>query len=244
MTTTPAGTRRTTGVILSLVIVALALCALAPGAWTAWAQSGRRKTDPARQSPAPTPTPSAEPRGESESQPRGASKKQGVVATFVVYEDENLMLDFSITSQRDIVGATFFDRLRQSPAVEVARGGKASRKEARDRAKSESAAYVVLLQLEEDMMSSRTSGSGQVGRADPSNLAIRLYVYAPGSGDLKYNDLVTQRPYRSTTSIGGVRLPVPVGRERYPGEYQLAQAARDAADRLLARFDIMRPPDN
>lgn len=247
MTKTPVGIKRARlvrrGLSLSL-LAALALCALAPAAWVA-AQSGRRKTDPARQSPAPQPTVPSAGAGESESQPSPKAKNQTVAATFVVVEDENLFLDISATYQRDIIGASFFERLKQSPVVAVERGGKASRKEARERAKKEREAYVVLLQLEEDMMATRTGGTNASGRVDPSYFAIRIYVYAPGSGDVKFTDTVSQRPYRPTARVGGVRIPVPVsGPERYPGENQLAQTARDAADRLLARFDIQRPPEN
>ena len=232
-----------------LLLAALSLCALAPGAW-ALAQSGRRKTDPSRRSPVPTPTPAAaEPQGESESQPARAAKNVSIVATFVVYEDENLELDFSIAgSQRDVVSRTFFERLRQSPSVEVTAGGTATRSVARDRAKKERDAYVVHLQLEEDRMIARERQQQRdpLGRNDPGIYALRISVYAPGTGDLKYSDLVNQRPYRPTTTIGGipVPVPVPVGRERVPGENKLAQVARDAADRLLSRFDIARPPDN
>ena len=243
MTKTSAGTERARHIFALLLLIAFCLCALWP-IGPAAAQSGRRKTAPAKQSPAP-PAPSVEPQGESESQPRRAPKSQSVIATFIVCEDEQAFLNSSITSRRDIIGATFFDRLRQSSSVAVERGGKATRSEARDRAKKEREAYVVLLQLEEDMMAGRGAGQQQIGRMDTSNLALRVYVYAPGSGDLKFTDYVTQRPYRSSTSVGGVRIPVPVrGAERYPGEYQLAQAARDAADRLLSRFEIARPPEN
>ena len=229
----------------------VALTTMAAGLFTiggdSLAQSGRRKTDPARQSPVPTPTvTTAGPEGESESQPmRGSKTNQAVAATFVVLEDENVFLDLSFSSQRDLIGASFFERLRRSPIVSVERGGKGSRSEARDRAKKERDAYVVLLQLEEDRSITRQRPNDRLGSADPSNLAIRLDVYAPGTGNVKYTDVVLQRPYRQTATIGGVRLPVPVSRpERYPGEYQLAQAARDAADRLLSRFDIPRPPEN
>jgi hypothetical protein len=41
-----------------------------------------------------------------------------------------------------------------------------------------------------------------------------------------------------------VRVPVPTRRvERYPSQNQLEQAARDAADRLLSRFQITPPPE-
>lgn len=248
MANTPSRTERartTRRRLLPLLLAALSLCALAPGAWAA-AQSGRRKTDPSRRSPVPTPTPAApEPQGESESQPR-AAKNTSIVATFVVYEDSTLDLNFSVNgSPRDIVSSTFFARLRQSPSVEVSAGGEGTRGTARDRAKKERAAYTVHLQLEEDVANMRGNRrEDALGRRDPGIYSLRVSVYEPGTGGLKYSQTIQQRPYRPTTRVGGIPVPVPVGRERIPGEYQLAQAARDAADRVLAHFDIPRPPDN
>jgi hypothetical protein len=231
---------------LSFIILTASIASLVSVASAASSQSGRRKTDPSRQSPVPQPTPTPEEQGESESQPRSTrSNDKLIVATFVVCEDENVSLDFTLSSNRDFISAEFFQRLKRSSLVSVERGGKATRGGARDRAKKEHEAHVVLLQLEEDRMAPRSRDRRQTGGADPAAIAIRLYVYSPVTGDLKFTDVVTQRPYRPTTSIGGVRVPIPVGRpERYPGEQQLAQAARDAADRLLAKFNIAAPPDN
>ena len=237
MTSTPAATRRARPLrrgLSSLLVVSLLLCALAPHAPAA-AQSGRRKTE--RQSPVPQPTPD-----ELGTKPAPA-KNISIVATFIIYEDESVNLS-TVASQRNIVGKSFYDRLRQSPSVEVSLGGRGTRGEARERAKKETKSHVVLLQIEEDMMSARNPGNSRdrLGRTDPGDYAIRVSVYAPTTGDLKYNDIIHPRPYRSAGSVGGIPVPVPVG--RLPGEYQLMQAARDAADRLLSRFEIARPPEN
>ena len=84
------------------------------------------------------------------------------------------------------------------------------------------------------------------GRVDSRTLLLKTYVYAPKTGDLKYADTIYQRPYRETATIGGVRVPVPGTRgvERYPSQRQLEQAARDAADRLMSRFNVTLPPNN
>jgi len=236
VTSTPAATRRARPLrrgLSSLLVVALLSCALAPHAPAA-AQSGRRKTE--RQSPVPQPTP-------DETKPAPAAAKNiSIVASFVVYEDENVNLS-TVMSQRNLVGKNFYDRLRQSPSVEVSLGGRGTRGEARDRAKKETKAHVVLLLVEEDLSVARDPRQrDRLGRTDPGDYAIRVSVYAPTTGDLKYNDVIHPRPYRSAGTVGGIPVPVPVG--RLPGEYQLMQAARDAADRLLARFEIARPPEN
>ena len=42
-----------------------------------------------------------------------------------------------------------------------------------------------------------------------------------------------------------MRVPVPARAHRaLPVERQLEQAARDAADRLISRFQVTPPPDN
>jgi hypothetical protein len=221
---------------VSLLLVLMTTVALS--------QSGRRKTDASRQSPVPQPsaTPSPE---ESESQPRPKPKNASMIATFVVYESDDVFMDSTFGSPREIVSQAFYERIKQSPNVGVERGGRATRGSARDRAKKEREAYVVFIELEEDRMTPRTQSSRR-GTTDYGYLAIRIYVYAPGTGNLKYTDTITQRPYRDTATIGGVRIPVPTTTrtERYPGERQLAQAGRDAADRVLSRFDIARPPYN
>jgi len=220
---------------------ALLLPALLAWVWTApaSAQSGRRR--PAPISPVETPTPPAarEQQGESESVPRGGSEKKATVASFVVFENDDAFLSIDRVSREDIT-QTFLRRLEQASGVSAAPAGRATRKEAHDRAKSERDAFVVLFQIEEDSFA-----AGSSSRSDPRTFVIRTYVFAPQTGGLKYQDTIHQRPYRETATIGGIRVPVPGGRriERYPSELQLQQAARDAADRLLRRFNVTLPPD-
>jgi hypothetical protein len=224
---------------LSLLVLALAACV-----WPAAAsvQSGRRR--PAPISPLPTPTPAATPQqeqGESESVPRGTENKGTVIASFVVFENEDTFLGIDRMTRNDLTEA-FLRRLGQASGVSAAPAGRGSRKEARDRAKTEREAFVILFQVEEDNFASGRATTP--GRTDPRNFVIRTYVYAPQSGDLKYQDTTYQRPYRERATIGGVRVPVPGRRiERYPSELELQQAAHDAADRLLSRFNIILPPD-
>lgn len=220
----------------------LVVLALVVMAWpeAATAQSGRRKAAPVSPVPTPTPAPRAD-EGESESVPRGAEvKRPGVVASFIVIENDNPTAFIDRMAREEVLEA-FMRRLGQSSAVEVTPGGKGTRKEARDRAKSESEAHVVLFHLEEE---GADRGMQSIGRADSRTLVIRLYVFEPKTGNLKFTDVVYQRPHRESVSIGGVRVPVPGRRaERYPSELQLRQAAHDAADRLMSRFHVILPPE-
>jgi hypothetical protein len=225
--------------------LALALCVAS--AATAGAQSGRRK--PAPMSPVPTPTPAApaeEGESESESRPR---RQVGVAGqlSFVVYRLDNAFphVDFNV---ENMLMNAFMDRLTRSKDLTANHGGKRiSRKEAQEIARSESRSHVVLVELELD--SGLASGRGTAGgQTDMRSLSVKTYVYEMGTGTLKYVDQTSQRPYRQTTgtTIGGIRLPLPAPRariERFPGELQLEQAARDAADRIMQRFNLRLPPD-
>lgn len=219
------------GALALLLSAAFFFCAQA-----AWAQSGRR----APKASTPPPAAEATPAGESESGPKpSAAKKADALVSFVVMRGEEDILLSIDPLARDGVAQNFLRRLGQSSAVSVTDGGRGRRQEARDRAKSERTAYVVLFYMEEE------NYTGTVGRPDSRTLVIKTLVYAPKTADLKYTDTVYQRPYRQTARIGGVRIPVPGrGIERYPSQYELEQAAREAADRLLSRFQITPPPDN
>ncbi|MBV8857652.1 MAG: hypothetical protein JOZ02_12025 [Acidobacteria bacterium] len=209
--------------VLSLVLAA-AFCAAGAGA-----QSGRKAQKPLGL-PTEQPTP-ADPAAKP-----AEAKKQDPLVTLVVMKDDTLMMGFDSLAQDD-VAAAFFERLKQSGRdVELKDGGKGRRNQARERAKKEEVAYVVFFQMDE----SSVGGTS----ADTRGVALRTYVYTPRTGDLKYSDTIFQRPYYDSARVGGVRVPVPTRRvERYPSQFQLEQAARDAADRLLSRFSITPPPE-
>lgn len=221
----------------SLALLLAAFCCAAG----ARAQSGRKAP---KTSAPPPPAAQATPQGESESESgpkKDASKKSDALVSLVVMWADELN-SFSIDARaRDDVAESFMRRLGQSNSVSVSNGGRGRRQEARDRAKSESTAYVVLFELEDE---AAMTGRGGMGQSNTSSLVLKTYVYTPKAGDLKYVDTIYQRPYQQTARIGGVRVPVPTrGIERYPSQRELEQAARDAADRVLARFHVMPPPD-
>ncbi|MBA3240417.1 MAG: hypothetical protein H0T60_04245 [Acidobacteria bacterium] len=220
-----------------LLLCACVLGSLGLSASAAHAQSGRRSPNISKSSP--TTSNGTEAKGESESGSKpGANRVVKPTASFVVMDGNNAF-DVDYTTRR-IVLEGFARRLGQSPLVAVSQAGKGTRKEGRDRAKGESEAFVVLLELEEESAdpSVRTRT-----RSDQRLLVIKTYVYAPATGDLKFTDRFVERPHRSSTTVGGVRVPVPSSRSN-PSEQQLEQAGRDAADRLLSRFDVTPPRDN
>jgi hypothetical protein len=207
-------------------LILAAFCCAAPAA----AQSGRKA-----QKPLGLPTEKTKPADPAD-QP-AETKKIDVLYTFVVVKDDTLSVGFD-TLARESVAAAFMRRLEQAGRhMEIKDGGKGRRQEARERAKKEETAYVVFFQLEE-------TGMGTGTTSDMRGLVLRTYVYTPKTGDLKYSDTMWQRPYQDSARIGGVRVPVPTRRiERYPSQHQLEQGARDAADRLLSRFNVTPPPE-
>lgn len=207
--------------------LALLVCLWAAGAL---AQSGRKA-----QKPLGLPTEKAKPADPADK--AAEAKRQEALVNFVVVKDDTLSVGYD-TMAREGVARAFFERLKQvGRDVEVKDGGKGRRQEARERAKKEEVAYVVFFQMDETGMTGASN--------DSRGLVLRTYVYTPKTGDLKYSDTMFQRPYQDSARIGGVRVPVPTRRvERYPSQLQLEQAARDAADRLLSRFQITPPPEH
>ena len=239
------GRVRTPGVSAPRALVAFAfLVALGAFALTPPARAQSRRAPRPAATPTPQPTPTPEGESESESKPRAAAteKESGVVVRFVLMDYDNPLMNLDYMA-RDDIWREFLERLGRSRAVAVTQAGKGGRREARERAKSERDAYVVLFQLEEER---EAMGDASIGRADSRTLLLKTFVYAPQTGDLKFTDTIFQRPYRDSSTIGGVRIPIPSGRrvERYPSQRQLEQAARDAADRLMSHFSIIPPPDN
>jgi len=208
------------------LVIAAAFCAAG-----ALAQSGRKAQKPLGL-PTEKPTP-ADP-ADKPAEP----KKQEALVTFVVVKDDTLSIGVD-TLARDGVNRAFFERLKQvGLSVEVKDGGKGRRNEAREQAKKQETAYVVFFQMDE------TGYSGVTATTDMYGIVLRTYVYTPKTGDLKYSDTMFQRPYQDRVRVGGVGIPVPTRRvERYPSQFQLEQAARDIADRLLSRFNITPPPE-
>ena len=225
--TRPTLSRAAAGLAAPLALLLAFACAAATGAR---AQSGRKA-----QKPLGLPTEQAPKQGEPAKTPE--SKKPDAIRFVVMRSDEGMMFGIDPLA-RDGVAAAFVKRLGQSSSIEVTDGGKGNRSTARERAKKEEQAFVVVFSLEEQ------GGQMSVNQVDSRTLVLRTYVYTPKTADLKYADTMFQRPHQETARIGGVRVPVPTRRpERYPSQNELEQAARDAADRLLGRFSVTPPPE-
>jgi hypothetical protein len=211
------------------LFVAALFVAAAFGAAGASAQSGRKAQKPLG-------LPTEQPKPADPAAKPAETKKQDALVTFLVMKDDTLSIGVDTLAQEG-VNRAFFERLKQvGNSVEVKDGGKGRRNEAREQAKKQEAAYVVFFQMDD---------SGYRGSStDMYGVVLRTYVYTPKTGDLKYSDTMFQRPYQDRARVGGVSIPVPSRRiERYPSQFQLEQAARDIADRLLSRFNVTPPPE-
>jgi hypothetical protein len=100
------------------------------------------------------------------------------------------------------------------------------------RAKSEKEAYVVWLQLVPDTMRGR-SGTGD----DPYNVYIEYIVLAPTTAKQATSGRVFPGAYRNR---GVIVRPNGTG---IAGDYQLNQAAKATAERILDHFHIGMVPD-
>lgn len=211
------------------VCLALCLSALFILASVAQAQSGRRvKRPPISPSPAP----------EAQPQPTPASVKATTAeqfSLFVCMDQRDLFANIPLYYY-DAVRTAFVQRLNQASSVHVTIGPEMHRPDAVKRAKNEESTYVVLLKLDVDAFDPRRSSGTYV---DPSTIIIRYAVFAPVNGKTKMEGRVYQQQYRAGRV--GVGLPSRRNNPIY-SEYLLKESAREAADRVLAEFNLRTAP--
>ena len=180
---------------------------------TAGGQSGRkvRKSTPL---PAPTPAPET-----AVAKPKEDHKP---ALTLIV----GMLPSFFNNAQMGNAGGPLHsleDRLDDSPGVKVAHlWGDVSRSDAIRRAKSEKEAYVVLLEL------SVETGAG----SRDEEILLYYWVFSPVTAKIKTSGQTYVRMYRNR----GV-IPNPRTANIY-GDYQVLEAARDVAIRILKAFQL------
>jgi hypothetical protein len=177
------------------------------------AQSGRHVRKPVLV-PVPTPEPTPTPK---------PAEKPKTVLTFIVGIDQYAGFAHISTAIYDGVLRSCAERLDDpaSVKVEVAQG-EMGRGEAINRAKGEKEAYVVWLEISADSMS-----------GDNNTIWLEYAVFAPTTAKL----VTSGKTYRDDQNKGVLR---PRTSNVY-GDYALNQAARQAAERILASFKIQVP---
>ncbi len=211
----------------SISVVVLAAFALFLSATIALAQSGRRTHKPPPAAPEAEPTPSAK---------NPAPKEQPVLTLIVGMNPADTFSGVPLYYYSSIL-QSLTDRLRSghSLSLEVVERG-FSRGEAITRAKAEKEAYIAFVELRADRYG---SSSGTYGNVNLGELYIEYTVLFPATAKIKTSGSVYQR----SLGKGGVVLgPRTTGRTGVgAAEYQLKQAAREAAERILSTFHLPPP---
>ena len=194
-------------------ILLLALCAL-----TVQAQSGRRQAKPPPAAPVPTPTPEATPT------PKKEVKKDDLL--FFVGADQNSGYQSLPLGYYDAVLQGCASRLRagSSASVEVSERD-VNRGEAIKKAKAETKAYIVWLNLTIDTMA-----------RSYDDLVLEFIVYAPETGKVVTNG----RSYLRGQRAGPVTVD-PNPRGTNSGIYRqelLKRTGEDAGDRIIKSLHL------
>ena len=204
--------------ILLLLLFTLVSFSLAP------AQSGRRSTTKSS-----TTTTTAEP---SVSGPKTVEKKPAAQFSLQLLVGMNRSDAFTTTPYYvyDTVLAECIRRLSEANTVFATAGGNnMNRAEAVKAAKQETTRWVVSLELR-----SFYAESGRQIKPEQDELYVEYTVIEPVTGKIKRSGRTQHHLYQN--GRGGVTFPP----QRGPAysEYSMKQAATEAADRILAGFDI------
>lgn len=210
--------RSISGVLVMTLLLACGFSVLA--------QSGRR-------SPPPSPIPTATPERLPTSSAKDTENETTTVKLILGvdrYSDVSDIPSYFYSSVRDSCAG----RLDDAKSVEVIPTTEnMSRSDAAHRAKKEKDAYVVMLELR----STSTRVGTQMTR-DLNDVYIEYLVFAPVSAKV----VAKGKAFQRKQSLGGVLTRQPTGRNTIADhDHWLKQAARDAAEDILASFRI-RPP--
>jgi len=195
------------------IVLLLALCAL-----SVQAQSGRRQVKPPPAAPVPTPTPEATPA------PKKEAKKDELV--FFVGVDQNSSYQSLPLGYYDAVLQGCASRLRAGSSASVEVSDKdVNRSDAIKKAKAETKAYVVWLNLTLDSMA-----------RSYDDLVLEFIVYAPETAKIVTSGHSYLRGQRS----GPITVDPNAGRT-VNGMYRqelLKRAGEDAGDRIIKALHL------
>lgn len=184
------------------------------GVFTAGAQSGRKTRKP-EPPPIASPTP-----GNTSQQ---VTKTTKPLLTLIVGLERTIFHGSVAVANAATALTAMVDRLEDHPDVKVARvDGHMSRSDAISRAKAEEEAYVVFMELDMDGMAGAAGGQ----------LRLSYWVYYPVTAKLKKSGQTYPQMYRNRSVILNPRT------SGIYGDYQVREAARDAAERILRAFDL------
>jgi hypothetical protein len=202
---------------LKWLVIVCALAALCLSQ-AALAQSGRRQSKNASPSTPITTDPKTEPApGPPAVKPTPASP----AASIIIGGDRIGSSTYLVASYVDEVVRACMDRLRETQGLEVKGGGDMNRKAAIDRAKKETNASVLWIQLriEED-------GS--------NSISISYTLFTPQTAKVLTSGNVN--PAMKGVGSGGVIIGLPSPTGRLPLQYQLKEGGREVANRIRGKL--------
>jgi hypothetical protein len=208
--------------ICSLMILCVAVS-------TTPAQSGRR----AKERGQPPPPPVQQTTGTEPAQPAPPAKPEARPVSLIVTITEDLAGSSVSLGDSQLVMRGFVERLKKDSAIKHKVERRMDRKEAGNLAKSQTESYVVWLQLDRRMISSRT---------DNNEVFVEYAVFTPGTGKTKTEGRVFVRGSRQSIGIGGVPVGVPLpptvtGNTRL--DVALLDAGRETAERVMPELDVL-----
>jgi len=204
----------------------LLMVLLLASAGTLFAQSGRKSTGSS--STTTTTTPSVAGPKTTEKKPAAQPKVQLLVGI-----DRNGVFSNIPYYIYDTVLENVIRRISEADIVFANAGGAMNRSEAVKAAKQEKVRWVVLLEIR-----SFYADAGRQVNNNQDELYVDFVVIEPETGKIKRSGQTRQHIYQN--GRGGISLPSKNG--AVYSEYSIKQAALEAADRILAGFDITVRP--
>lgn len=200
---------------------------LLASAGTLFAQSGRKSTG-SSSSTTTTTTPSVAGPKTTEKKPAAQPKLQLLVGI-----DRNGVFSNVPYYIYDTVLENVIRRVSEADIVFANAGGNMNRGDAVKAAKQEKVRWVVLLEIR-----SFYADAGRQVKNNQDELYIDFVVIEPETGKIKRSGQTRQHIYQN--GRGGISMPSKNG--AVYSEYSIKQAALEAADRILAGFDITVRP--
>ena len=210
---------------LSSISATLLAAFLLAGGLSVLAQSGRRAKTPV---PTPTATPAPAPTRTK------STEKETLTITLIVGIDRySDVSDIPLQFYGDVLRSCT-ERLDDSKSVKIKpMSENMSISDAAHQAKQEKEAYVVSLQLRSD----NTRVGFQTTR-DLNDVYVDYTVFAPTTGKV----VARGKTYQRAASLGGIITKQPTGRTTIgDNDYWLKQAARAAAEKILAALSVQVP---
>jgi hypothetical protein len=212
---------------------ACVLLLMLASAGAGYAQAGRRVQPPKNDPPVPK---AAEPAAiVKKAQPEAASISLLVGS----YSSPMRLLPMAA---EDLLQGAVVQRLRDSKSLKLGVEESMSRGEANKRAKAETEAYILWLELKSDAMDFDPTGRRNARTED---LYIQYVVLEPKSGKVKAQGNVHLRP-TSSGRIGGIgigrSLPRCYPQPMHTAEFAIIEAGIETAERIFHAFSLSNPP--